>query len=192
VTRTAVGRTLLDPIRELAQDFHELHRGVRSRLETRDLALINASGVIAGVDKGSLAYSDWYAVMPFADTLQVGEMTGAQIRDMVVNNAKRIIRPDEAAGMDLKNTYVGRGFLHFSGALRYTIRLGRDAGETVAENITLHGKPIEEQLDRVFTVVFNSYIGNGGGDSCWNGKKIRHRRRGDGFDIGSCPRETRD
>ena len=154
-----------------------------------DLALINASGVIAGVDKGSLAYSDWYAVMPFADTLQVGEMTGAQIRDMVVNNAKRIIRPDEAAGMDLKNTYVGRGFLHFSGALRYTIRLGRDAGETVAENITLHGKPIEEQLDRVFTVVFNSYIGNGGGDSCWNGKKIPDiAAEVTGFDIGSLPK----
>ena len=41
----------------------------------------------------------------------------------------------------------------------------------------------------MFTVVFNSYIGNGGGDSCWNGKKIPDiAAEVTGFDIGSLPK----
>ena len=146
-------------------------------LENRgvDLALFNASGINSGIPvAGRITFNDWYAVMPFADTVQIGTMTGRQIQLMVINNAKRIVRPAELTGpnrLDLIG-YFSRGFLHFSKGLRYTIRLGANARETTATAITLNGKPIEQLLDQKFTVAFNSFVGEGAYNEAWNGDPI--------------------
>jgi 5'-nucleotidase/5'-nucleotidase/UDP-sugar diphosphatase len=53
----------------------------------------------------------------------VTHMTGAQIKEMVMNNAQRIVRSEELEGdnaLELEG-YISRGFLHFSKELRYTI-----------------------------------------------------------------------
>ena len=85
-----------------------------------DLAAFNATGLAAGVEPGKLSFRAWYDVMPYADTVHVATMTGAQIRDMLISNAKRIVRPQElAAGKVELDGFVSRGFLHFSSGLRY-------------------------------------------------------------------------
>jgi 5'-nucleotidase / UDP-sugar diphosphatase len=153
-----------------------------------DIALFNASGVNAGIPtQGELTFADWYNVMPFADTIQVGEMTGQQIKDMLVNNAKRLVRPEDLKAdppVDL-NGYVSRGFLHFSGAVRYTIELNDSATEATATDITLNGKPIDDVLDKTFVVAFNSYVGAGAYGESWNGNPIGAGVKGDiiGYDL---------
>jgi 2',3'-cyclic-nucleotide 2'-phosphodiesterase (5'-nucleotidase family) len=89
-----------------------------------DIAIFNASGISGGVEPNSqISFNDWYSVMPFADMIVVTQMTGAQIKEMVMNNAQRIVRSEELEGdnaLELEG-YISRGFLHFSKELRYTI-----------------------------------------------------------------------
>jgi len=136
-----------------------------------DFSLFNATGLATGIDKGPLSFREWFDVMPYADVIDVATITGARIRDMLTSNAKRILRPEEVAGADLKG-FISRGFLHFSSGIRYDIALGNSAGEAQAVNITLNGTPVEQVLDKPFTLAFNSYISLGGFGETWNGKPI--------------------
>lgn len=136
-----------------------------------DIALFNASGLAAGLAQGPLTFRQWYDVMPYADGVHVATMTGAQIRDMVQNNVKRVLRPEEVGKVDT-SAFVSRGFLHFSSGLRYAIRLNASASEAVAEDITLNGKPIDAILDQKFKVAFNTYVALGAFGETWNGKPI--------------------
>nr|WP_319484119.1 5'-nucleotidase C-terminal domain-containing protein [uncultured Cohaesibacter sp.] len=149
-----------------------------------DFALFNATGLSAGVEKGPLTFKAWYDVMPYADAIHVATMTGAQLRDMLNNNAVRLLRPEEAEGVDL-NGFVSRGFLHFSSGIRYEIALGADAKSAKAVNITLNGQPIEEVLNKTFTLAINSYIAFGAYGETWNGKPISGGVAGDiqSFDL---------
>lgn len=134
-----------------------------------DLVAFNASAIITGVPLNSpLSFKDWYAVMPYADIIRVIEMTGQQIHDMLQSNAARLVREGEAVDL---NGFVSRGFLHFSGGLRYRIKLGADATQARAENITLHGKPIETVLGQKYRVTFGDYIANG--NEGWRGAAIQ-------------------
>jgi 2',3'-cyclic-nucleotide 2'-phosphodiesterase (5'-nucleotidase family) len=148
--------------------------GPEGRAQTVDLAAFNASGVNGGIEPGvDITFNDWYGVMPFADLILITEMSGAQIKQMVENNAKRIVRPEElqANGGAIDPTgYVSRGFLHFSSGLRYRIRLGNNVEETVALDITLNGRPIDELANQTFRVAFGDYIANGG--EGWKGEAV--------------------
>lgn len=136
-----------------------------------DIALFNASGLTAGIAQGPLTFRQWYDVMPYADGVHVATMTGAQIRDMVQNNAARLLRPEEAGKIDT-SAFVSRGFLHFSSTLRYGIRLNGNAMQAQAIDITIGGKPIDSQLDQRFRVAFNTYVALGAFGEAWNGKPI--------------------
>ena len=140
-----------------------------------DIAAFNATGLVAGIPaKGRITFGDWFQVMPFADSIQILTMTGRDIQEMLDSNAKRVVRPEELAAtppIDLKS-YVSRGFLHFSGALRYRIALGANARDAKAVDVTIAGRRIAEVLDKPFRVAFGSYIGNGGFSEAWNGRDI--------------------
>lgn len=140
-----------------------------------DIAAFNATGLVAGIPaRGTITFGDWFQVMPFADSIQILTMTGRDIQAMLDSNARRVVRPEELAGptpIDLK-TYVSRGFLHFSGGLRYRIALGASAREATAIDVTIKGRKVEEVLDQPFRVAFGSYIGNGGFAEAWNGREI--------------------
>ena len=184
ITETALANFMNDAVVAMSRTFPN------GRV---DVALFNASGVNTGIPaRGKLTFADWYAVMPYADTIQVGEMTGAQIKTMLINNAKRLVRPEETTGakqVDLTG-YVSRGFLHFSKAVRYTIRLNGSAAEATAEKITVNGQPIDQVLDKKFKVAFNSYIGAGGFGEAWNGKKVGAGVKGDvvGYNLRGLPK----
>lgn len=155
-----------------------------------DVAVFNATGLVKGIPaSGPLTFADWFAVMPFTDSVIVIDMTGAQIQAMLDSNAKRIVRPEEAAGLDLAG-YVSRGFLHFSSGLRYTVDLGAATAEARAVNATIGGVPLGQVADKTFRVAFGTYIGNGGFSEAWNGRTISAGVPGDivGFDLTALPR----
>lgn len=136
-----------------------------------DFSLFNATGLSNGIDKGPLTFREWFDVMPYADLVDVAVVTGAQIREILNSNAKRLLRREEIAGVDLGG-FVSRGFLHFSSGIRYGIALGRSAAEARAVDITLNGTPIEAVLDQSYRLAFNTYIALGAFGETWNGKPI--------------------
>ncbi|NOX60540.1 MAG: bifunctional metallophosphatase/5'-nucleotidase [Chloroflexi bacterium] len=116
-----------------------------------DLAFVDASTARIGVPVGeTLTFGDWFNVMPFADTLRLYWLTGAQLKQLVEDNARRVDRPGEP--------HTERGFLHFSRQLRYTIILGETRSDARAVDIRFQGRPIDELLDRSFLAVCSSFI----------------------------------
>ena len=149
-----------------------------------DVALFNATAILSGVADGPLSFGQWYDVMPYADQVHVTTMTGAQIREMLHSNAKRVVRPGEEDALDL-NGFISRGFLHFSDALRYELVLDASAAQAHARAITIKGRPIEEVLDQPFRIAINTYIRLGAFSEAWNGQTIGAGVAGDikGMDL---------
>lgn len=115
-----------------------------------DFAMIDSSILRAGLEPGGrLRYGDWFNIMPFADTIRFCHLTGQELKDLLEDNAKRIDLPDEP------NTE--RGFLHFSREVRYQILLGRRRMQNQASEITVAGRPLDEQLQRVFTAAVTNF-----------------------------------
>jgi len=140
-----------------------------------DIAAFNASGLNGGVTPNTqITFNDWYSVMPYADMIVVAQMTGQQIKDMLMSNAQRLVRPEELVSsekpVDL-TSYISRGFLHFSSGLTYTIKLNGDATQAVAQDILLKGQPIDSVLTQTFNVAYGDYVSLRGGEG-WNGKKV--------------------
>jgi len=129
-----------------------------------DFAAFNASGIIGGVEPFStVSFGDWFAVMPYADNIVVVELTGRHILRILESNARRLVRPEELQGpkpIDLSG-FISRGFLHFSSGIRYGIVLGNDPSEAWVSDVSLHGKPITEVLDREYRMAFSSYVASG-------------------------------
>ncbi len=147
-----------------------------------DIAVFNATGVNGGVEPNSdITFNDWYSVMPYADMIVVIPMTGQQIKDMVMSNAQRIVRPEESLNLE---GFVSRGFLHFSSGLRYSIKLNSDVTKAVAKNITLNGEPIDKVLKKTFNVAFSDYVSVRGAEG-WSGGKVGAGLPDDviGFDL---------
>jgi 5'-nucleotidase/UDP-sugar diphosphatase len=137
-----------------------------------DFSLFNATGLARGIAPGEpLSFRAWFDVMPYADQVEIATMTGAEIRDMLTSNARRLLRPEEMADADL-SAFVSRGLLHFSSGIRYKVELGETAAGAKAVDITLAGQPVEEVLDRRFRFAFNTYVMLGAFSEAWNGKPI--------------------
>ena len=156
-----------------------------------DIAVFNASGVASGVPVGrELTFNDWFSVMPYADTVVVFELTGAQVEEILQSNAKRIVRPEELEGENKINLegFISRGFLHFSRGLKYTITLGNSPEKASVKNITIHDEPIERVLQKKYRIAFSTYIASG--FEGWNGKSIGAGlpENIEGFDLASLPK----
>lgn len=114
-----------------------------------DFAMIDASAARAGLPIGDITFADWFALMPYADTLRLCHLTGWQVWALLQDNARRLDMPHEH--------HVERGFLHFSAQIRYKIRVGHAREVNRAENIWLNGRPLLAQLDRPLTAVAPSF-----------------------------------
>jgi len=115
-----------------------------------DFAAIDASCIAANVPAGPLTYGDWFDVMPFADTIRICRITGAELTMLLDDNARRADRPDEA--------HTERGFLHFSRGLRYRICLGPTRAAAAAVDVTVNDIPLDEAPDREFVVACTSFM----------------------------------
>jgi 5'-nucleotidase/UDP-sugar diphosphatase len=116
--------------------------------------------------------------MPYADTMRICTITGAQLAHLLHDNAQRADRPEEA--------HTERGFLHFSRAVRYAICLGdaRTAAAVVAA--TVDGRPLAEQQERVFQVACTSFMHTPAG--AWE-RQAGDRLRVSFFDPRLLPKE---
>ncbi|OUD12937.1 bifunctional metallophosphatase/5'-nucleotidase [Thioflexithrix psekupsensis] len=163
-----------------------------------DIAVFNASGVSRGVVPNQMiTFEDWFQVMPFADLIVVINMTGAEIKQMLMSNAQRILRPEQlaqnggtATPEDLAGFVYSYGFLQFSKDLKYTIRLNDQPKNAVAEAITIQGRPIDEVLDQTFRVAFGDFIAlRGGGSENWRGQTTEAGQPALGFDLTVLPKD---
>ena len=116
-----------------------------------DLAILDAPDVRCGLPfSDELTFGDWFNLMPFADTMRLCWITGRQLKDLLTDNAYRADRPGEP--------HTERGFLHFSGQVRYVIELGQIHCEAQATHIMVNDIPIEEQLERPFLIACSSFV----------------------------------
>ncbi len=116
-----------------------------------DAAVIDAPGVRCGLPVGGqLKFGDWFNLMPFADTIRLCWIIGLQLKELLMDNARRADRPDEP--------HTERGFLHFSRQVRYTVELGPSHGEAQAVDITVNNIPIDELLGHSFLVACSSFV----------------------------------
>lgn len=114
-----------------------------------DFAMIDASAVRAGLPIGELTFADWFALMPYADTLRLCHLTGRQVWALLQDNARRLDLPHEH--------HEERGFTHFSQQVRYAIRPGQERAGNRVMGAWLNGHSLFTQLDHTFTVIAPSF-----------------------------------
>lgn len=116
-----------------------------------DLAMVDSSSMQSGLSPAaSITFGDWFKLMPYADTVRVYRLTGRQLHDLIQDNALRVDRPNEPS--------TERGFLHFSQQVRYAIDLGVGRFDAKAFQITVNGRPIEEQFEDEFQIAAGNFI----------------------------------
>lgn len=111
---------------------------VRGRTAT-DIAFINGGGIRQGLAKGYITEKDVYSVFPFNDTIVVGEISGAELMNVLNFFAE-------------KKMGTG-GFLHFSG-MTVVVNQGK------IEDVKIGGKPVDQGKKYTFTI--NSFLASGG------------------------------
>ncbi|OKH17977.1 bifunctional metallophosphatase/5'-nucleotidase [[Limnothrix rosea] IAM M-220] len=115
-----------------------------------DLAMTDAAILKTGLPKGTLTYADWFALMPYADTLTLFQLTGEQLWQFLLDNARRANRPGEP--------HLERGFIQFSTQIRYTIHLGADRHSTSISDVWVGNHPLQDQLGKTLTIVSHSFL----------------------------------
>jgi hypothetical protein len=114
------------------------------------LAVIDASSVHHGLPAGGeLTFGDWFDVMPYADTIRLCQITGGELQMLLDDNACRADR--------LGEPHTERGFLQFSGQVRYTIELSESRSQARAADVMLDGVPLGEQMDRSLLLACTSF-----------------------------------
>jgi len=115
-----------------------------------NLAAIDASCVYRGLQPGGdLTFGDWFDLMPYADTIRLCQVTGEHLRMLLDDNARRADRSGEP--------HTERGFLQFSGQMRYRIELGESRSQARAADVMLDGVPLGEQTNKSFLVACTSF-----------------------------------
>ena len=121
----------------------------RSGLET-DLVMIDSSAFQCGLPVGeALTYQDWFAVMPYTDTVRLFSLTPQQLKALLKDNVLRIDRPGEI--------HIERGFLQFSHQLRYQVSLGENRKSAVPKNITLDSFSLNAYPKDSLTIATTSF-----------------------------------
>ncbi len=116
-----------------------------------DLGMIDASSLCGGLpEEDVLRYGDWLRVQPYEDPLHVGTLSWTDFLEFLQDNARRADRPGEPR--------VERGFAHFSGGLRYTIRLGDGRLVHRACDVVFQGEPLHKDAEGELTIVFPGFF----------------------------------
>ena len=116
-----------------------------------DVAFINTSGVRTNLDgaaDGQMTYGEIFAMQPFGNTLQVLELTGAELK------------------LALEEQWCNAGpatpcntLLAPSASLSYSYDRMRPQGQRITE-ILLNGAPVDPATR--YQIVFNNFLANGG------------------------------
>jgi 5'-nucleotidase len=116
-----------------------------------EIAFINSGGVRAGfrpAADGSVTYGQIFALQPFGNTIEVLELTGAQLKALIEQEFTR-----DGTGQ------FRQSFLIPSRGFAYTIDRSAPDGEHVVA-MTLNGQPAEPT--RTYRVAVNNFLQQGG------------------------------
>jgi 5'-nucleotidase/UDP-sugar diphosphatase len=107
----------------------------------------DASGIQSGIrEDRTLRIDDLYRILPYADSLFRAELTAAQLLQILESNARRLLDLNELSTRGgpvglLDWAHIARGFLHFSGNLRYQVC---DRGDDArVKDVTIDGIPVD-------------------------------------------------
>jgi len=126
-------------------------------------AFINAGGVRAGLEPGSITYGHALAVQPFSNTLVQVELTGAHLKAALEQPLGHF--PAEADGL-----------LHPSRGTSYRVDPSRPPGERVLD-LRVAGSPVDPQA--TYRITVPSFIAGGG-----NGHTVIANAAGYRYDTG--------
>ena len=110
-----------------------------------DIAVINGGGVRGEIPKGNVTYGDIINIFPFGNQLQVIEIPGSAIREMLENSVS--VYPE-----------ILGGFLQVSG-LRFTFSPNNPVGSRVGE-ILVNNVPLDE--NKIYTLATSEFLVQGG------------------------------
>nr|WP_287412414.1 5'-nucleotidase C-terminal domain-containing protein [Pseudodesulfovibrio sp.] len=115
--------------------------------EDVDIALLNGGGVRDSIPRGNITVGTAYTLMPFSNTLNVMDMTGAQVKRALEIGVTR-----------------GAGAFPYVGGARYTADMNNSEGNRITRLEVKGGDDQWKLLDveRTYRVVTNSYLAGGG------------------------------
>ena len=137
-----------------------------------DISLAALPDPAARIAAGPVTRGDLLRVYPYANTLGVVEMTGAELREALEQSARAFTDYRYAAGTPLFDpAFPGYNFDTASG-VEYAIDLTRPPGDRIAD-LKFNGVPVAPS--QRFKVVVNSYRMNGGGgfDAVRRARRLR-------------------
>jgi 5'-nucleotidase / UDP-sugar diphosphatase len=109
-------------------------------------AFMNAGGIRAQFEAGPLTFGEAVTVQPFANTLTILDLTGAQLKAALEHGVRLM---PEASG----------ALLHPSAGTSYRVDPSKPAGQRVFD-VIVAGEPLD--LDKTYRLTFNSFTAGGG------------------------------
>nr|WP_276581065.1 bifunctional UDP-sugar hydrolase/5'-nucleotidase [Citrobacter cronae] len=120
-----------------------------------DASFDNAGGIRSELPAGKITYGDILSMYPFNNDVMTIEISGRDLKSVMSHAA------------DLKN-----GMLHVSKTVSFKYDSTKPLGKRIV-SFKIKGKPIEDV--KFYTVVVDSFIGNGGGGFTFTkGKNIKY------------------
>ena len=110
-----------------------------------EIAIANSGGLRSSIDAGEVTMGEVLTVLPFQNTLSTFQVTGATMVAALENGVSQI---EEVAGR----------FPQVAG-MSYTVDPKAEAGARISD-VMVGGAPID--MDKVYNVVSNNYVRNGG------------------------------
>ncbi|MGJ8583789.1 MAG: bifunctional metallophosphatase/5'-nucleotidase [Marinosulfonomonas sp.] len=115
------------------------------------VALANSGGLRASIDAGEVTMGEIYTVLPFQNTLSTFQVSGATLKDALENGMGQFDDPDD----DGRFPQVAGMTFTFDGAA--------PTGERVTDIMIMEdGTATPLDMDKVYGVVSNNYVRNGG------------------------------
>lgn len=122
-----------------------------------DIGVINSGGIRADLPKGKVTKGDMIAIFPFGNQMQVAEIKGSAIREML--NHSVYAYPDTFGG-----------FLQVSG-IKFTFDPSLPAERRVVGEILINGQPLDD--NKTYTIATMDFLFEGGdGYTCLKGLNI--------------------
>lgn len=121
-----------------------------------EIALLNGGGIRANVDPnpatGEVTYGQWYTVQPFANTMVIFEMTGAELKQTLeegVNNYVNLVTNQPGSAKPIQVA-----------GIHFTWDFARPFGERVIEVTLPDGTPLD--MEKTYKVIVNNFMATGG------------------------------
>ena len=113
------------------------------------IAIQNGGGIRASIDAGPVTMGEVLTVLPFQNTLSTFQVSGSVLAEALENGVSQI---EEGAGR----------FAQVAG-LTYTIDPSQPVGSRISEVMVMEaGSFVPLQPDKLYGVVSNNYVRNGG------------------------------